>query len=275
MPVFELTDTTRASDAHHLFGLWTVAEPVPSDSPAGALSFALGIAGMEEAAEPEPEPMVWRVQLPSDPSAAMALLLHQQERLEDSRKHLHKAEQRIDALVHHPSEESFAKDSLDAALLYVLRTMDAGTIAAGAAGGMLSDQTNGGWEQAKQQMQQFLERLLRTVASYAQVETVVEGVVLARTTVDWLGNVQTCWLSGLSAEQMALHARMLSLTLLSQDTLVRTLVIAVQGAIKLSALMTTPMGAVAVLPVAWTYINQILQQSKSVTAWRKEIERGK
>ncbi len=46
----------------------------------------------------------------------------------------------------------------------------------------------------------------------------------------------------------------------SRNTLIRTFVAVTQGAVKLSALITTPGGAILALPVAWKYVNQILSE---------------
>jgi hypothetical protein len=108
------------------------------------------------------------------------------------------------------------------------------------------------------QFQAFADRLQRTLAHLAWVETRQEGKLIGQTVVGWSGDCDTLWDQAATDEQMALHRRSLEAALQSRITLLNTFTMAVQGAVKLSVALSTPAGVVLALPTVWKFIHQIL-----------------
>ena len=100
----------------------------------------------------------------------------------------------------------------------------------------------------------------RALAHYAAVETAVQGRLLGRTTVSWMGDMNTVWHAGLDPTSAVLHQRTLALALASRDTWMRMVVVVARGAIALSVLLTTPGGAILALPAAWKFVHQVLSE---------------
>jgi hypothetical protein len=123
-----------------------------------------------------------------------------------------------------------------------------------------------GWEQASHQLKAILERISRFVAAYAWVDTRVQEELLGRTVVSWTGDVNTAWRAGLRPEQIRLHQRTLALALGSRDTLLQTLLLAAQLAVKVSVLLSTPGGVILALPAVWRFIHRVLAESRKLPA---------
>jgi hypothetical protein len=119
-------------------------------------------------------------------------------------------------------------------------------------------------EEATNQFQAAMQRMLRLVAHFAWVETQSQGALLGRTIVTWTGDMDTLWGAGLSSGQFELHERSLQAALASRNTLLRTWLVTSQAAIKLSILVSTPGGAILALPAAWRLVNQILAQARQL-----------
>ena len=249
--IFELCDGSLAEAAPELLGLWVT---VPAAS-AGQLAFAA----------PPPSPTTaarWRVNLSGDPSQAAAELGQAEVRLARSQQALAVAAERLNGLVAaqrsgvtfdlYPGRTELAQPETE--LLTLLRTLQEGTSAVDFG---LGETMVAGWEQANEQLQTFVGRLLHSVSHYAWVETRLEGHLLGWTVLSWTGAVETIWQAGLSSAQAALHERAVALALASRETLIRTLVVVAQGAVTLSVLLAAPGGAVLALPAAWKFINQV------------------
>jgi hypothetical protein len=242
------------------WGAWEVPAERGDDGPSGGVAF--GPAEVDS----EADVPRWQVDLPADVELAEAQLKQAEEMLARSDKRLEEIPDRFDQLVslaEKPRQVSFGIDSAGTAIgdpeVEALRLLGVLEPQAAVSFGLL-DVPRETWDQARSQFQNAIDRILRLVAYYAWVETRTAGQLLARTMVGWSGDVDTLWELNLTEGQFSLHKRSLSLAIASRNTLIRTLVTATQGAVKLSALITTPGGAVLALPVAWKYVNQILSE---------------
>lgn len=243
-----------------LWGAWEIpARPGDHTSP-GGIAFGAGEA------DTTTEIVRWHVDLPADDDLANAQLDQSDELLARSNRTLENMPSKFDQLVsmaQKASQVSFGVEPPETRLAEpeaeALRLLGVLEPQAAVSFGLL-DIPREGWDQARSQFQNAIDRIVRLVAYYAWVETRMGGQLLARTMVGWSGDVDTLWEPDLSAGQFNLHKRSLSQAITSRNTLIRTLVTATQGAAKLSALITTPGGAVLALPVAWRYINQILSE---------------
>jgi len=261
------------------FWEWTMVPPLDSaqDKPSPADGVAFDSMAPETAGA-----AVWRANLPADPNLAAKHLDSAEEDIDASQKALTAATDRINALVEEREgrstglafDVSAAETELaqpERELLTLLEEAQRGkpsmSFEAGAG-------ISGGWAQATQQFQGFVDQLRRVVGHYAWVETHIQGQLLSRTTVGWTGDMRTAWQEGLDPAQMALHQRTLRLALASRETLIRTFVLAASGAAKLSLLLTTPGGAILALPAAWKFINQVQAELEKHQQTTKEIKNG-
>ncbi|MDZ8066892.1 MAG: hypothetical protein RMY64_14930 [Nostoc sp. DedQUE08] len=259
-PIFELFDPTLAETIPDVIGLWAT-NPGTTDA---AVNFTLNSETVINAP-------LWRANFPSDLSKATLHLTHSEEILSQSQKALVTAIDRVHRLIHTiASEPDLAFDlvSVDEAqpqpereLLASLQAIQKPDMPTSFG---IGEEIAAFPHRTFEQFQPFIERLLQVVAHYAWIETQVEGQTLAQTSVGWLTNVASIWQTGLSATQVSLHQRTLSLALASRDALLQIFHIAVQTALKLSVLVSVPGGLILVLPVAWQFINRIMTQLRKV-----------
>jgi hypothetical protein len=208
------------------------------------------------------EATIWRVNLPADPDQAHAAMAGAESNLIRSQEVLSDAEGRIDALVQRKTEPvSFGTRAMaepldlpEQALLDLLQEAETGSapVSFGERGLF-----TGGWEQAVDEFRDFASRASQILTHYAWVETRVGEALLARTTVNWLGDLESAWEVNLRPDQMGLHQRTLNLTLETRALMLRSLILVASGAGKLSVLMTTPGGALLALPAVWKFVNQV------------------
>jgi hypothetical protein len=249
-PTFQLFDSDMAQLTPDVFGVW---ETAPSE---GVVSFA----ALEEAEEVP----VWSVNLSPDAALAAHELDACLAQVATSRKALTIAESRIDKLVaqtRSQGEVSFSVSAVDlppaeSDLLAALDQIKGGdTVSFG-----LLDEGQAALGEAQEKFQRVMERVAQALIYYALVETRLESRLVGKTGLTWAADAQTLWASDAPPEYLALHRRTLALTIASRNALMRTFMLTAQGAVKLSALLATPGGAVLALPVAWKFINQVMAE---------------
>jgi hypothetical protein len=130
------------------------------------------------------------------------------------------------------------------------------------------------WDQASRQFQEFIERLGQAIGNFAWVETRIGGQLMARTSVDWNGDMDTTWQIQPNPEQVHQHERTLQLALASRITLLRTFAAVTTNAAKLSMLVAAPGGAILALPASLSLINQIINEQVRYQQQIKEIQNG-
>jgi hypothetical protein len=252
--VFQFFDAALSEITPDVLGLWAT---VPTLS-ANAMAFGA-------TAETIADVPMWRASLPADPHLAKQHLASAETTLHASQKALAVASDRLKVFIaaqQHgvafdlsSADRSAAKP--EAVLMVILNEIREGRAPVSFG---LGERLGGGWEQATQQFYAVLAKLRQLVVYYARVETRVQNELLGQTTVSWTGDMETVWRVGLSPEQVMLHQRTLALALQSRDTLLQTLVMAAQFAVKLSLLLSTPGGVILALPAAWKFINQVLAE---------------
>jgi hypothetical protein len=252
---FELLDMALADTASELFGLWAVV-PQLSDEISASVAASAGAV----------DSPVWRANYTEDPGSAEANLAMGEARLNVSKKVLGKVPERLNRLMERQPaaldfgvslpEEISAKP--EAELLALLQEIQKSgePVSYG-----MGEKFLFGWEQESQQFMTVLDRVCRFAACYGRVETRMQEQLLAQTTISWTGDINTAWKAGLTPEQVRLHQRTLALALESRDTLLRTVLMATQLAVKLSVLLSTPGGVILALPAVWRFIHQVLAES--------------
>lgn len=251
MTQFQLLDRAAADAAPRIFEVWETA-------PGEDVSFAL-----PGAPEPEAEIAVWSVNLPADAGQAATLLEASLAQVEGAGRSLSEAQARLESLASRGSGDvSFGAPSapLPPAEQELLSALEA--LKARESGAVSFGLLPGGADLAEAQakFKNVLTRLTQSLAYYAFVETQVEGRLLSRTTLGWSSDSQTLWQSAVTAEQVSLHQRMLTLAVQSRAALMCTVALTAQSAAKIAALLALPGGALLALPTAWKFINQVLNE---------------
>ena len=220
----------------------------------------------------------WRMDLPADPGLAAEQLSLAEEQVEAARLALEAVPGQLDDFVRRAGygaagPVSFgpapgrAFSPLEQELLGWVAAADPLQVSFGVPGSTTAE-----LQQAGRQIRQAVERLLQLLLHLAWVETQIQGELVARTVVGWSGDQGTAWGMGWAGEVFTLHRRSLRLALAARLAMVRTLIVVTQGAVKLSALIAAPGGALLAMPVAWKYVNQVLAELKNYAEISQEKE---
>lgn len=121
----------------------------------------------------------------------------------------------------------------------------------------------------KESQREFLEafeRLQQLLTHLAWVETRLDGSLLARTIVDWSGDLGTVWNNDVGEAQLHLHQRSLAVALASRVALLRLLSTVLMATAKIAVLLSTPGAQLLALPAAWRYVTQILKEYEAYRA---------
>jgi len=220
---FEYFDPAGDSPAE-LFGMWQTLPSSPASLESGPIAFGLA---MDEGRKNVPLGGCWSIHAAVG-EAAQGELVSQTERLRS------------------------AGDFLDADILDETQAK------------RLAEQAELGPTEASEHQQEvfaeFLKKAGRQVQHYAWVETTESGVLVAHSSVDWFGHLETVWMQGVSPAQMSLHHRSLDLALATRITTVKTAMTVVRWvgwAARLSV-MSGP-AVVLVLPgLIWQAVNQVI-----------------
>ena len=254
--ISERVATSPTEAKPDVFALWTTTPAVSTE----AISFGVGSAPADDA------PDLFPIDLPADPATAKALLSRYEEQIASADRALDAATDRLNVFVHtQTAAPSFSVGAPAAALGKPERAMLAllGEIQTGqpAVSFGLGETIEAGVDKVAEQFQAFVDRLLRSVTHHAWVETRVQGQLVCRTTIGWTGDTDTIWQAGINPAQIELHRRTVNIAVASRNNNIRRFITAAQGAIKLSALLSTgPGGLVLAMPAAWKFVNQILAE---------------
>jgi len=260
------------SDLPPVFDLWQL----PPEGSRESVAFGPPGAPAQEGAAP-----TWRMDLPTDPEAALKQLSRAEAQVEAADRALETIPAQLDELVRRaggrpggsvvfgPAPAAGAPEQplspSEREVLGWIAAADPRQMDFGARAGRTND-----LKEASGEIRQAVDRLLQLLLHLAWVETQVQGQLVARTVVDWSGDLGTAWQLATTEELFDLHRRALRLALAARLTMLRTLIVVTQGAVKLSALIATPGGALLALPVAWKYVNQVLSELKNYA----EISQG-
>ena len=121
-----------------------------------------------------------------------------------------------------------------------------------------------GWQETAQQAWAFIDQVRLSLAYYARVETLAGGEPIGRTSVGWLGDVQTIWSARADRERAALHQRALALALATRAAWSQLVLHIGVGAARLSTLLAVPGGAFLAIPAAWQFLRQLLADLRQI-----------
>jgi hypothetical protein len=246
MATFEVIEPVVGAPAPP--GPWTTR-------PAPPVSFSA--SGAPESGSP-----VWRVSLPADPQAAREALSDAGRGLRAQEAALATAQSRIRQVA--SGGASFAAGRTPAPELELMGLVGEVRAAEGGASSFgIRETVSAGWGEAEEKFRAFAAQVHETLTNYAVVETQVELVLIGRTSVGWTGDVRSLLVADLSAEQADLHRRTLALALASRTAMLRTFTTVLRGAAIVATMISSPVGAVAALPAAWKFVDQLLTDIRS------------
>lgn len=214
--------------------------------------------GLEDRAPGDQAP-TWRVQLPAEPEAAQALLAGYRQEQEQGLQDLARVQREMaqvggvsfgapdDELLAQKSALQSALDELGAPVSYGL--------------GLPRDT-----EEISRQWNDFVQQVRQLVTHYARVETQLADLLVGRTSVSWKGDFETTWELGLEPGAMQAHFQAVQLALAWRLALLRTVSVVATGAAGLAVKATVPGGQIRVLPAAWKFVRDVLQELRQLRA---------
>jgi hypothetical protein len=265
----ESQDNRLSVDTNHLplaYDLWEITVPSAEDE----LSF-----GSPEAAG---IPIArWELDLPADAGAATEILQQRESMIAASLSALQTAPDDIREFVHNIGGgrlDEVAFDTLPAQplssaeqeALRLLTYLEVGPENVSFAS---AEESRTDLDQASQQFQAAVERMLQLVSHFAFVETKIDGNLTGRTVVSWSGDMYNAWQEQVEADSYGLHQQSVRQAMASRNILIHACIATTQSAARLAVLLTNPAGAILALPVAWKLVNQIL---KDVEKYREMIK---
>jgi hypothetical protein len=114
------------------------------------------------------------------------------------------------------------------------------------------------WDGLRQSLDGLLNSVNRQVLHFVWVDTALDGRLAARTTVKWGGDLATLWGPGLTPEHTSAHGRSLQLSMASRTANLRTVMTVSQIAGKIALAVTTPLGPMQALALAWMFTREVI-----------------
>jgi hypothetical protein len=107
--------------------------------------------------------------------------------------------------------------------------------------------------------ERMLEQFNRQFLRFAWVETLLDGRLAARTTVNWVGDMDTYWRPGLADEVLAAHQRSLQLALAARAASFQTITTVARMAAVLALAVSTPLGPLQAMALGWRFVQDVIQ----------------
>lgn len=206
---------------------------------------------------------VWRIELPTAECQALALLDAGQVRLRLASQGLSQATGRLERFLEtaYESNQEFyfgIEASTDPRFEPERQLVGwLGMVTAEDSFG-LAEGLRSGWDETTRQAMAFFERVKKCLSRYALVRSVIEGQILACTSVGWLGDFDTLWRNRSTQAHATYHTRSLGLALETRQAWLHLSTLVTSGAVQLALLTSTL--PVAAVPAAWKFYKQILEQ---------------
>ncbi len=230
-----------------LLGIWQ-----PDSAP--VLSFSAPNAPLNKNAEA----VVWSVAMPSSPMMAQRLIDQQARALSQTEQAIGLAGQKLQGLSADWLEVSFAVGQIDTPADATLRhNLMRGQERQTEISFGLSDDVAQSWDS----FQKFIQQTFQLLSPTLYLETKIEQNLLAYSTVQFNGNIETTWPHSATILQTWLHKQSLALALKSRVATLQFLGQIVAGGAALA--MKFNLEGPLALPAAWRYIQDVLAMSKS------------
>lgn len=264
------------------YGLWAPEHPVGAAAPSTAGAEGAPVSYGEPAgALPGDEAdlvAVWRLPLWSDdPGAGKAELDRRARKLAAIVAGLAEAGPRAEAFQvrrNPPGGEAPVSYGLDtsqpglpdpeAELAYILDAVEhpAGEVAfgIGETAAQLAGVVGVDWNGMQERFTALIDSVNRQLLHAAWVETTLDGRLVARTTIDWGGDLTTHKVPGLEAAALQAHQASLEQAIASEEANLKTVLTVVQVAGKIALATTTPLGMAQALVLAYQFVKTIVNQ---------------
>jgi hypothetical protein len=118
------------------------------------------------------------------------------------------------------------------------------------------------WQRTAQEAMDFFGQVRQMLAYYAYVESSAGGTSIGRTMVSWMGDFETLWQRGLSADQMRVHTRSVELALASRQAWVKMAMLVTEGAALFGLFSST--GNPLMIPAVYKFIRQVMEQYREI-----------
>lgn len=115
------------------------------------------------------------------------------------------------------------------------------------------------WQRVREDAHEVFDQLGALLEGGEIVTHGEGGRLVARSAVDWSGDITTAWRPGLRAWEVALHRENVGLALRAREAALAGIASAARGAARLAALIAAPAPTAAslMLPIAWRYLRRL------------------
>ena len=266
------------------FGLWDAATTgiqtdgaqAPGESDKGSVSF-----GLEQSPALDEQPVsIWT--LDASDGAGQAVLDQRARQVAAIETGLLQADARLDLLLERRKRQSAAGGISFAAvddppaeselnfLLTLIETPEqaeavsfgivdfASEAVKNAAGATSAVSARINWSELEQKLDTMLGGVTRQLMYLALVNTTAEQRLVARTMVNWGGDVTTQLRPDLASTLVLAHQQSLSLALASRAANLRTVLTVAQVAGKIALAVSTPLGVTQALSLGWQFVNEVV-----------------
>jgi hypothetical protein len=201
--------------------------------------------------------VIWQARLPDDALAAQSAIRSAMSQLDAQEHALATVEQRLRQVV--DGAVSFGT-TLPLAEQHLLAWVSMGEQPPGGASFGLRDEVQERWQAAQEQFIALSTQVCESLRSYATVETIHGSRLIARTRVNWFGDVQSWLVTDITPVQATLHHKTLTLALRSRAALLRIIGLVGRGAALIATMVASPISALMALPASWQFVQEILAE---------------
>jgi hypothetical protein len=121
------------------------------------------------------------------------------------------------------------------------------------------------WISLHARLAQLVESVNRQLLNFAWIETQIDNELVARTTINWGGNMTNVWSQQASEGRIELHRRSLAVAIQSRHTNLRAFTSVASMAGSLALAFTTPLGPARLMALAWQFISEVLGNTSKHT----------
>ena len=207
----------------------------------------------------EPAASTWRVDLPPSMSGARFTMQQQFDALTRDLAAIELAVARLKAFIddYQPGDAGISK-ALEPLPESTLR--DHLALAGSAQSKGLLDPLGN----VRDEFNQFVQRVREFVTDFASIETTQNGAAIARTKVNWTGDMQSAWQDAAARERIELHRQNVRVALARRALLMRLMVIISTGAAKIGLRLATPGAQLLALPAIFQFIRDVVAEVRQL-----------
>jgi len=130
----------------------------------------------------------------------------------------------------------------------------------------MSEMVSDAWGVARAQFNDLAAQIDRDLLHFAWVETIYKDELLARTIINWGGDLQTALKSDGTSAQVPLHARAILSVVQTRHLRLRLFVTIASCSVKVASLLAVPGSVVLALPAVFQYVTKIVAQARDLNS---------